>query len=82
MVYVPSLAVTAVRIFSMRTGLAASTVTPGNTAPLVSRTVPAIPLCASTTCGTSTATSTTNPLTHTPCLLIMSLAPLEITENY
>jgi plasmid replication initiation protein len=30
----------------MRAGLVASTVTPGNTAPVVSRTTPAIELCA------------------------------------
>jgi hypothetical protein len=38
----------------MSTGLLASTVTPGNTAPLVSRTVPVILLCAKVTFGRST----------------------------
>jgi hypothetical protein len=36
--------VKAVRVFSMRAGLATSTVTPGITAPLVSRTEPLIAL--------------------------------------
>src|SRR5262249_39215188 len=40
--YWPSLSVTTVRTFSMSAGLAASTVTPGSTAPVVSRTTPAI----------------------------------------
>src|SRR5262249_3532946 len=35
-----------VRVFSMREGLAASTVTPGSTAPEASLTTPAIPLAA------------------------------------
>ena len=43
--YRPSSSVTTARTFSMRTGLAASTVTPGNTAPDVSLTTPAkVPL--------------------------------------
>ena len=40
--YWPSPSVTAVRTFSMSAGLAASTVTPGMTAPLVSLTTPAM----------------------------------------
>src|SRR5262245_58668445 len=44
--YRPSVSVTAVRFFSMSTSLAASTVTPGSTAPDVSFTRPAIVLCA------------------------------------
>src|SRR6187397_2295025 len=42
------------RVFSMSTGLAASTVTPGSTAPLTSRTIPEIALCACATAGSST----------------------------
>ncbi len=49
---VPSL--TAVRVFSMRTGLAASTVTPGNTAPDVSLTTPVIDACANASAGSRT----------------------------
>jgi hypothetical protein len=40
--YWPEESVTTVRTFSMRAGLAASTVTPGNTAPDVSLTTPAM----------------------------------------
>jgi hypothetical protein len=40
-----------VRIFSISAGLLASTVTPGSTAPDVSRTTPAIALCACTVPG-------------------------------
>src|SRR5918993_268920 len=46
MLYRPSLSDTTVRIFSISAGLAASTVTPGRTAPEVSLTTPAIPLAA------------------------------------
>ena len=47
MLYRPSPSVTAVRVFSMSAGLAASTVTPGITPPDVSRTTPAMmPFCA------------------------------------
>src|SRR4051812_2332321 len=42
------------RVFSMSTGLAASTVTPGSTAPLTSRTTPEIALCACAAAGRST----------------------------
>src|SRR5687768_14186920 len=41
----PVSSVTAVRIFSMRTGLEASTLTPGSTAPDVSRTTPVMEDC-------------------------------------
>jgi hypothetical protein len=40
--YCPLASVTAVRTFSINALLAASTVTPGNTPPLASRTVPPI----------------------------------------
>src|SRR5215467_14328793 len=40
--YCPSPSVTTVRVFSIRAGLEASTVTPGITPPLASRTTPAI----------------------------------------
>ena len=39
-------AVTTVRVRSIKAGLEASTVTPGSTAPDVSLTIPAMPLCA------------------------------------
>ena len=50
----PRSLVVADRTFSIRTGLAASTVTPGSTAPDVSLTVPAIALCAETRSGKTT----------------------------
>src|SRR5258708_4420614 len=49
----------------MSTGLLASTVTPGNTAPLVSRTVPVILLCAEATFGRRTKSSSAKKLAHT-----------------
>src|SRR5262245_48630090 len=49
--YRPSPLVTTVRDFSMSSGLDASTVTPGSTAPEASRTAPAIVLCARTVAG-------------------------------
>src|SRR5688572_8786936 len=57
--YWPVPSVTAVRTFSTSAGLAASTVTPGNTAPVVSLTSPARMACAAATRGT-TATSPNN----------------------
>src|SRR4030095_1212158 len=63
MVYLTSLAVTTFLDFSISAGLDASTVTPGNTAPDVSLTTPAIPLadvcCADATDGSSNAHMTT-----------------------
>src|SRR2546421_10860003 len=44
MLYRPSPSEVTVRTFSMRAGLVASAVTPGNTPPDASRTTPAIPL--------------------------------------
>src|SRR5687767_5674540 len=49
--YWPELLVTAVRVFSISAGLDASTVTPGSSAPLVSRTVPAMELWAEAATG-------------------------------
>ncbi len=43
--YCPVPSVTAERIFSVSAGLVASTLTPGNTAPDVSRTTPAMVAC-------------------------------------
>src|SRR4051812_25866613 len=51
--YWPALSVTAERVFSIRAGLAASTVTPGSTAPDVSLTTPASDACANSTRGMS-----------------------------
>src|SRR5262245_28095152 len=56
--YWPSESVTPVRLFSISAGLAASTVTPGRTAPLVSLTTPAIALCAVARAGSATIDDT------------------------
>src|SRR5262245_42606768 len=65
MLYRPSSLVTTTRTFSMSTGLAASTVTPGNIAPDVSRTMPAMPLavCCADAADASTKHSTTTEVT-------------------
>src|SRR5262245_4024103 len=52
--YCPVPSVTAVRTFSIRAGLVASTVTPGSTAPEESLIVPAMTACAETTVGRRT----------------------------
>jgi hypothetical protein len=49
--YSPALSVTAERTFSINAGLAASTVTPGATAPEESRTTPVRDACASVLLG-------------------------------
>ena len=46
------------RTFSMRAGLAASTVTPGSTPPEASRTTPTMLLCADASPGSSTNAAT------------------------
>src|SRR5262249_60646979 len=51
MVYRPSPSVTTLRALSINTGLDASTVTPGSTAPLVSLMTPEKALCASAATG-------------------------------
>ena len=53
--YCPAPSVTAVRTFSMRAGLDASTVTPGSTAPDWSLTVPVRVPCANARDGSRTA---------------------------
>ena len=57
--YCPVPSVVALRTFSMRTGLAASTVTPGSTAPDASRTTPAMVACADAVEGNRAAIATT-----------------------
>src|SRR5688572_32054695 len=63
--YRPLLSVTAVRTFSIRAGLAASTVTPGSTAPEVSRTSPATVACAHAAAGSITDRVTPNRVSTT-----------------
>src|ERR1044071_5776392 len=64
----PLPSVVAVRTFSINTGLAASTVTPGSTAPEVSFTTPVMEACAIAAAGTSTAA--TSPARILPILRI------------
>src|SRR2546423_13749199 len=63
---VPSL--TTVRVFSMRTGLAASTLTPGRTAADASRITPAIVAWANTTLGSSTIPASAATTFTTRCI--------------
>ena len=62
--YWPLPSVTAVRIFSISSGLDASTVTPGSTAPDESLTTPVIDACANAAAGTSAQTSTSPVLSN------------------
>src|SRR5687768_18061163 len=63
--YWPDPSDTAVRTFSISTGLAASTVTPGNTAPDTSRTTPAMVAWADAVEGISRAIATAaTAMTH------------------
>src|SRR5262245_4285448 len=70
--YWPCPSVVAVRTFSISAGLEASTVTPGSTAPVVSRTTPAIPLlCATTRPETRETTATSLTIRGPPALDII-----------
>src|SRR5438876_5886460 len=63
--YWPVPSVTAVRVFSIRTGLAVSTVTPGRTAPDASFTTPVIDACAYADAGSmASKTGTNSALLH------------------
>src|SRR4051812_33811162 len=53
--YWPLLSLTPARTFSISTGLAASIVTPGSTAPELSLTVPEIEACANTDAGSKSS---------------------------
>src|SRR5689334_8088511 len=57
----PLPSVTTDRTFSMRAGLDASTVTPGRTAPEVSRTTPEIEACANATAGARQSAKNRHP---------------------
>jgi hypothetical protein len=57
--YCPVSSVTTDRTLSIRTGLAASTLTPGKTAPELSLTTPVIAACAEAVDGKSKETNTT-----------------------
>ena len=64
--YRPALSVTADRTFSMSTGLDASTVTPGRTAPDVSFTVPVIVAWANAAAGATTVHANTTAILARP----------------
>src|SRR4030095_5678108 len=64
--YWPEPSVTALRTFSMRAGLAASTRTPGSTAPELSLTIPVIDACARANAGAITNMNTTRRTHWTP----------------
>src|SRR5262245_20860009 len=57
--YTPELSDTAVRTFSMRAGLVASTVTPGRMAPEGALTIPVITACADAAVGRRTIQAST-----------------------
>src|SRR5688572_7147814 len=63
------------RTFSIRAGLAASTVTPGSTAPEVSRTVPAIVASAWAKPRLGTSTNDKAPIATNRTTLVMQSAP-------
>src|SRR6478735_4585664 len=67
--YWPAPSVTAVRTFSMSAGLAASTVTPGMTAPDASLTTPAIDAWAYAMLGINTAAALTRRNLHNTRML-------------
>src|SRR4051794_21842123 len=83
MLYRPSEAVTTDRTFSISAGLDASTVTPGNTAPEESVTVPAMPLaCCAHACDDSAHANTT-PIARISALSDLSMvAPLRSSQNF
>src|SRR5262245_9161479 len=64
--YWPEPSVTALRTFSMSAGLAASTVTPGSTAPELSLTIPVIDACACANAGAIANMNTTRRTHWTP----------------
>src|SRR5262249_31415054 len=72
--YAPLASVFTDRTFSISAGLAASTVTPGSTAPVASLTTPANALCARAVVGSARhASATTNDIAIR--LLVMQFPP-------
>src|SRR5688500_10112756 len=74
--YCPLPSVTTLRTFSINAGLAASTVTPGSTAPDESRTTPSMDACANEIAGTAAirTTATSNAL-RMPIFTLLLSAP-------
>ncbi len=75
--YCPWLSLTTERVFSMRAGLAASTVTPGRTAPELSFTTPAIALWACATPGSPTSAASAN----SAAAILFRVIPLLLMER-
>ena len=73
--YWPLPSVTAERVFSIRAGLDASTVTPGSTAPEASLTTPVMEAWANAAAGTSTS----NAKTAKPCRNLRMNSLLRLT---
>src|SRR6185436_18686896 len=71
--YWPLPSVTTDRAFSINAGLAASTVTPGRTAPDVSLTTPAMDACAYAAAGTSTRDVIANTIPFKPTIRLSPL---------
>src|ERR671923_211944 len=65
----PVASVTATRTFSMSAGLDASTVTPGRTAPDVSRTVPVMVACANANAGAQANANWINRIRTNPRII-------------
>src|SRR5436305_11886140 len=84
--YAPRPSVTVVRVFSMRAGLLASTVTPGSTAPELSLTTPAIEApwaCASAGIKRSTTKTSTAERTDRDIRPLLELINLpRVTPAY
>src|SRR5207237_2146903 len=81
--YRPALSVTADRTFTMSTGLDASTVTPGRTAPDVSFTVPVIVAWANAAAGATTVHANTTAIRSRPRITALIRKPqTDITKTH
>src|SRR5678815_4349054 len=81
--YCPVPSVTTDRTFSVSAGLAASTETPGNTAPDASLTVPEIVACCACSAAGTRRTKATRPrVLNTPCMLPPNMCPAVVTPRH
>src|SRR5437762_8326650 len=78
MLYRPSPSVTTERTFSIRAGLAASTVTPGITAPDASRTTPEIPAAC---CADALEGNESTPASIATATLVRIMASLSVDPD-
>jgi hypothetical protein len=81
MLYLPSLPVTTDFTRSINAGLAASTVTPGRTAPDESVTVPAMPLACCADTGDASAQAKTSQIAHTSAFLDRTIVPPPLNKR-